>query len=462
MYVEKLTIKNFRCFEETEAEFNYPGRPATKARPAPKNYDNVNLLLGNNGTGKTSTLMAIGLSIIEPVIQLSGFKGEFLVRRIENEKNRSEIKIRLRLDDKDAELGSEDYKTVTGQLIIQRTKDVETILSRAKTNPPLWEQIYLNDSPAFFIVGYGANRRTERPEGYSEQNRSPRYQRIASLFEDYAGLVPFTWGHLQIDRLGFLTEARNILNGLLGEGVTLTERLDNQGRPLFNRWGALLPFDALSDGFRSFVGWVWDMLFQFARVQSSPDGQFSEQNSMGSAGIKVYKNPENKKLKDVSGVAIVDEIDLFLHPEWQRLVVGQVAKAFPKLQFLFSTHSPLVAGTLEPENIFVMEQEPDGTSLIQQYRESIYGLTANQVLTSSYFGLDSTRAPNTGTLSDLAEKSIAFKNGGEDTLTETAAPLADAQKEMLTHLMEQSKQYEAVLQPVKKSRKGSGGTAENK
>ena len=57
-----------------------------------------------------------------------------------------------------------------------------------------WERIYENGTPAFFMVGYGAGRRTERPEGYSEQSRSPRYQRVASLFEDQVGFVPFTLG----------------------------------------------------------------------------------------------------------------------------------------------------------------------------------------------------------------------------------------------------------------------------
>ena len=48
---------------------------------------------------------------------------------------------------------------------------------------------------------------------------------------------------------------------------------------------------------------------------------------------------------------------------------------------------------MEPENIFVMEREPDGTATVKQYRESIYGLTANEILTGAYFALPSTRAP---------------------------------------------------------------------
>ena len=94
-------------------------------------------------------------------------------------------------------------------------------------------------------------------------------------------------------------------------------------------------------------------------------------------------------------MVVVDEIDLFLHPEWQRRVVAQVSEAFPRLQFLLSTHSPLVAGTLEAKNIYVLDTQ-DGNAVVEQYQENIYGLTANQVLTSSYFGLHSTRAPGAG------------------------------------------------------------------
>ncbi len=214
-------------------------------------------------------------------------------------------------------------------------------------------------------------------------------------------MVPFTYATLQLREIGYWEQARDLLNKLLPEEVQLTDRIDSQKRPLFDRSGIPLPFPALSDGFRTFVGWVWDMLYQIALVQPPSE--------------------ERRSLVDQTGVVIVDEIDLFLHPEWQRFVIEQVATTFPNLQFLFSSHSPLVAGTLESKNIFVLEADDDGAAVVKQYEEDIYGLTANQVLTSSYFGLASTRAPGTGTLSDMAARSLGFKSFADSIAASTIA-----------------------------------------
>ena len=396
MYIKKLTIRNFRCFEETELEPTYPGRRASKNRPVPARLKNVNLLLGGNGTGKSSVFRALALSVLAPVIRDSGFNADYSVHRKSGENGSSspvnglklesaEVKAFLELHEADSEVtphgsGSREIAPgVIGQVIIQRKGDRDSIVSAAHTNAPRWDRIFYNDTPAFFLVGYGSGRRTERPEGYSESSRAPRYQRVATLFEEHVGLVPFNYGYLQLKDRGHLEEARNLLNALLSEGVFLTDRVDGQNQLLFESKGVLLPFSALSDGYRAFGGWVWDLLLQMSRV-------------MQASGLE-------QKFADIRGVVIIDEIDLFLHPEWQRTVIEQVAGTFPLLQFFFSSHSPLVAGTLHPENIFVLE---DGK--VSQYQESIYGLTANQVLTSSYFGLRSTRAPLTGTLNGKAKR----------------------------------------------------------
>jgi hypothetical protein len=81
-----------------------------------------------------------------------------------------------------------------------------------------------------------------------------------------------------------------------------------------------------------------------------------------------------------------------LHPEWQRSVISRISEALPNVQFIFTTHSPIVAGSLQRENIFVMETTGNGASVVKQYDERIYGLNAEQVLLSSYFNLATTRA----------------------------------------------------------------------
>jgi len=93
------------------------------------------------------------------------------------------------------------------------------------------------DSPGFFVVGYAASRRLERPEGVSEITRSPRYQRVAGLFEDYVGLLPFEYGTWSCKVADFLTAARTLLNHLLPDGVKLTANVDSSNHPLFDRAG---------------------------------------------------------------------------------------------------------------------------------------------------------------------------------------------------------------------------------
>jgi predicted ATP-binding protein involved in virulence len=88
-------------------------------------------------------------------------------------------------------------------------------------------------------------------------------------------------------------------------------------------------------------------------------------------------------------------------------VVPSIAKAFPKLQFVLTTHSPIVAGTLTRHNVFVMEAGEGGTSDIVQRDDRIHGLDAEQVLLSPYFGLSTTRAPDAeDELQKLSDKAV--------------------------------------------------------
>jgi hypothetical protein len=431
VYLTQLTMQNFRCFPEAELALNYPGRRARKGWPQPR-LANVNLFVGGNGAGKSSVFKAVALGILAPVIQSSGFNAEFLVRRRPPGEaaphpangqrpallrrpadDVAEIRAHIRLAGQDRETGQGRAASVWSRVEIYRRGDHEEVQEslgqweEGEEDADVWSPLFHHDSPAFFLAAYGAGRRSERPEGYSEGSRSPRYQRVAGVFEEHVGMVPFTFGHAQIGERGLLPEARALLNSVLPPAIELTDQTDGVGRPLFARQGILLPFPALSDGFRAFVGWVWDLLYQLARV------------------VPASRRAEPGILRDLEGVVIVDEVDLFLHPEWQRLVVEQVATAFPHLQFLLSSHSPLVAGSLEAANLFVL----DGRG-IERGTAELHGLTPNQVLTGPYFGLRSTRAPGLGTLG-------AAPSAGSEELAE---PL-DATREVEGRLRRLMAQY---------------------
>jgi len=86
-----------------------------------------------------------------------------------------------------------------------------------------------------------------------------------------------------------------------------------------------LPFSYLSDGFRNMVAMVADIAVRCASL-----------------------NPQFKgdAARNTPGVVMIDEIDLHLHPKWQRRVVNDLLNAFPKIQFVATTHSPFVIQSL--------------------------------------------------------------------------------------------------------------------
>lgn len=75
------------------------------------------------------------------------------------------------------------------------------------------------------------------------------------------------------------------------------------------------------------------------------------------------------------GVALIDEIDLHLHPRWQREIVAKLQRTFPNCQFIISTHSPQVLGELAAESIYLLRQGQE-----VGHPQVSYGLTSGQVL----------------------------------------------------------------------------------
>jgi predicted ATP-binding protein involved in virulence len=77
---------------------------------------------------------------------------------------------------------------------------------------------------------------------------------------------------------------------------------------------------------------------------------------------------------ETPGVVLIDELDIHLHPQWQRILTHGLKRAFPKVQFIATSHSPQVLGELKPEEIILLC--PDGTT----HPQVSYGLTSSQVL----------------------------------------------------------------------------------
>ena len=96
-------------------------------------------------------------------------------------------------------------------------------------------------------------------------------------------------------------------------------------------------------------------------------------------------NPDMKNPLEATGIVLIDEVDLHLHPRWQRDILIQLTKVFPNMQFIVSTHSPvIVVGAAEIAQIVNLNRINDREGL-HQYETSVSNV--GQVLLSDLFGL---------------------------------------------------------------------------
>jgi predicted ATPase len=378
MYIRSLKVRDLRAVANGNLDLLYPGRekdkPFSKTVSWPARLPNVNILLGENGAGKSTMLAAAALAILSPLIAQSGYRPYSLIRRTENGAHPKDARIdaQLMLHPQDGVTNSRFGTKQSVETIVERRGDVELIRGVDEQNQ-IWEGMFNDTSPAFLLVGYGATRRVETLSSIDPAARSKtrqlRYERVASLFENNFTLRPLaSWlPEWQSKNPGRYKQVINLINKLSRDGVRFSGTLE-RGEYLFQVGKTAVPFSALSDGFKAYIGWIGDLLYHVC---------------MGC--------PSGKKLVDNKGVVLVDEIDLHIHPAWQQTIIPTLAQSLPNLQFIFTSHSPLVVGTLESANIIHVEISRSGKSIMKRPDEEVYGLSADQILRSDVFGLSSTR-----------------------------------------------------------------------
>jgi predicted ATP-binding protein involved in virulence len=109
------------------------------------------------------------------------------------------------------------------------------------------------------------------------------------------------------------------------------------------------------------------------------DGEKSLLAMIGHLAKNIAEGSENKdNTLESSAIVLIDEIELHLHPAWQRMIIPRLTKTFPNCQFIVTTHSPQVLSHVDPECIHILDY--DGDNVVVKRPDSSYGLDSNRIL----------------------------------------------------------------------------------
>lgn len=406
MYLREIEITNIRGLQKVKWTL-------------PKDHKGPgwHVILGDNGSGKSSFLQAVALALIGPD-EAPALRENFL-RWLRFDCDRAEVGIRIESSDLDLWAGKGRTKDILplhlyiGKDASSGDDQVRTRVSEPNDADRLRRGLW-SSQVGWFSAGFGPFRRFEG--GGSESAKlfyaSPNLAPHLSLFDEGIALTEaLTWlrklHNLARDAIqkkltapeeSLLEYLKEFLNQseLLPNGVTL-EGLDSEDVYFRDRSGRSVPVMELSDGFRTTLSLTFELFrlldWSFGRelllkhcVSASPSGE-----------------PPHVTLP---GVVLIDEVDAHLHPTWQHRIGEWCKRCFPNIQFIVTTHSPIICQAAEGGTVFKLPQPgtDEEARMIEglELKRLVYGSVLDAYRTSA-FDAEATQSESArGLLQELA------------------------------------------------------------
>ncbi|KAB8143751.1 AAA family ATPase [Chloroflexia bacterium SDU3-3] len=387
MYLHRVILDHIRGFEHLDF---------TLARPD-GSYAGWTVFTGDNGAGKSTLLKAIamGLTGRDTARALQPNLNQWVRHGSPDEKGSITLEIsRVAQDDTFVSTGKTPVSRFSANLLLRNTSR-ETIIeipAKRKSLLPSERSIWAVDAPGWFSCGYGPFRRVFGASSEATQlMMAPRTQRFATMFQEAASLQQATqWlrelrykalegRRVDQEQLDMLLELFN--DSLLPNQLRI-DRVDSDGLWLEDRHGIQVVWEDMSDGYRAMLALLTDILRHLI-------------DTYGTQGLFAHDS-EGNVIINRSGVVLIDEIDAHLHPEWQREIGFWLKQRFPHIQFLVSTHSPIICQAADPNGLFVLP-EPGGDqqpmALSEDDYQKVIASRPDTILLTSAFGLENTRSP---------------------------------------------------------------------
>jgi predicted ATPase len=349
MFLKRLVLENVRSIDHLDISFLAGGQTRKWT-----------FLLGENGTGKSTVLRAAAL-----VLAGSDALPELFVEP-ESWIHRGQEAARIQ-----AELVTARREERTISLEIRRGESLFEIFDRNRISLKQLDDALRYTPRSYPTFGYGVSRRLSDPRfaasSPSSPFQKPRARDVATLFSPDAELNPLqSWVidlHYRLGDKG-LDLIRETLGRLL-PGVEIS-RIDREAKKLlFSTPDGEIPLDLLSDGYQNVAAWCGDLLYNVTQV------------------FEDYGDPLSAR-----GLLLIDEVDLHLHPLWQRQLKRFLDDRLPNFQIVATTHSPLTAHQAGEGELFFLRREGESKSpVLHPYEGSPRKLMIHQLLVSPIFGL---------------------------------------------------------------------------
>ncbi|GAA4899684.1 AAA family ATPase [Tessaracoccus lubricantis] len=329
-WIERVVIRNFRPIREVDIDFS---RSTSGRGP-------WTVLLGENGSGKSSVLHALALTLMG------------------GDQRRA-----LRIDARNY-LRHGARNGLVQVFLSGRTEPLELVWRKGDAEFTGPEPV-----PAL-LLGYGATRLLPReaPSGPDD-----RVVRVDNLFDPLLPLTDPTAWLLTLDDTTFDDVARGIHAMLALDATSGLER--RRGRVVLRQGRSISDLASLSDGYQSMVVMACDILRSVLRLWS------------------------HSSLAE--GIVLLDEIGAHLHPRWRLRIVGALRDLLPRVQFVVTTHDPLCLRGIVDGEVVVVRRNNDGDVVTLSDLPPVTGMSIEQLLTSEHFGLGSTDDPEVAELWEL-------------------------------------------------------------
>ncbi|MCM1089791.1 MAG: AAA family ATPase [Butyrivibrio sp.] len=369
MTIKNIVLKNYRCFEDIEIDF----------------HEKLTVIVGDNGSGKTSILEGVAVSLGTMFMGLDGQAGLSINKKDvrlkaysmgESEDVQPQFPVEI------TAIGDIDGQEITWKRSLNgengntTVKDAKAMIDVAKSY-----QKRLRDGDATLVLPiiayYGTGRlwdyhREKKTDTFKDNTKTNGY--IDSLDGTANIKLMMNWfkkktlqkiqkrseGVREFKELLIVYQAMSkCYERITGyQNVDFSYNLDtNEIECCYideDGFRMNIPLSQMSDGYKSTISLIADIAYRMAVLNPQQ-------------GMNVIDNTD--------GVVLVDEVDLHLHPEWQHRILGDLQEIFPRVQFIVTTHAPAVISSAKSENLVILKDYE-----VMDANAEIYGNDVNSIL----------------------------------------------------------------------------------